>query len=111
MADYDKLGEIPEQWMQDSLPFFHWSGQSALTEPFLDQALDRVEWVKANRRIFFMPAWLDAFVNAHSSRTALETVRNFLDRRADLPPDIRKKALQSLDGLERAVRIRERFGE
>ena len=24
----------------------------------------QLDWVKANRKIFFMPAWIDAFVNA-----------------------------------------------
>jgi hypothetical protein len=55
-----------------------------------------------------MPAWIDAFVNAHGSPEALDIVREFLDRR--LPEDIRRKILQSLDGLERAVAIRQRWG-
>ncbi|MCA8941318.1 MAG: ERAP1-like C-terminal domain-containing protein, partial [Planctomycetes bacterium] len=75
---YDQLGEPPEQWMQDSLPYFHWPGQSGLTLQYLAPALQRVEWVKKHRRIFFMPAWIDAFVNGHSSVEALEIVRRFL---------------------------------
>ncbi len=106
---YQKLNEPPEQWMQDSLSFFHWPGQSGHTLRYLRPALDMVEWVKANRRIFFMPAWIDAFVNGHSSPEALEIVRTFLNEE-QLPDDIRRKVLQSLDGLERAVRIRERWG-
>ncbi|MCA8943016.1 MAG: hypothetical protein KDB80_10690, partial [Planctomycetes bacterium] len=99
-----------EQWMQDSLPYFHWPGQSALTLQYLAPALQRVEWVKKHRRIFFMPAWIDAFVNGHSSVEALEIVRRFLDDNPNLPHDIRLKVLQSFDGLQRAVRIRERWG-
>jgi hypothetical protein len=45
VESYAKLGEIPEQWMQDSLSFFHWPGQSALTLPHLEHALEQVEWV------------------------------------------------------------------
>jgi aminopeptidase N len=99
---------VPEQWAQDSLPFFHWPGQEALTLPLLRPALDRLGWIKQHRRIFFLAAWIDAFVNGHSSPEALAVVREFLGA-AKLDPDVRNKALQSLDGLERAVRIRARW--
>ena len=99
----------PEQWMQESLSFFHWAGQHDVTLPFLRRSLDQVEWVKANRKIFYMPAWIDAFVNGHSDRRALDIVQDFLAERTDLPVDIRRKILQSLDGLQRAVAIKERW--
>ncbi|MBL8750399.1 MAG: ERAP1-like C-terminal domain-containing protein [Planctomycetes bacterium] len=98
----------PEQWTQDSLSWFHWRGQDALTMPFLRPALEQVAWVKMNRRIFFMPAWLDAFVNGHSSPEALAIVDDFLAT-TELDADVRKKLLQSRDGLARAVRIRAAF--
>ena len=66
-STYMQLDKPPEQWMQQSLAYFHWPEQGALTLPYLRQALDRVEWVKQNRRIFFMPAWIDAFINARDS--------------------------------------------
>jgi aminopeptidase N len=105
---YLELGDPPEQWTQDSLSWFHWPGQHALTLPYLRQALERVDWVKQNRRIFFMPAWLDAFVNGHSSPAALAIVDDFL-RAQELAADVRQKLLQSRDGLARAVRIRAAF--
>ena len=98
----------PEQWTQDSLSWFHWSGQEELTLPYLELALKQVDWVKANRRIFFMPAWLNSFINGHSSPEALAIVDKFLAE-AKLTEDIRKKMLQSRDGLWRAVKIREAF--
>ena len=98
----------PEQWTQDSLSWFHWSGQESLTLPYLEPALQQVDWVKENRRIFFMPAWLNAFINGHNSKEALAIVDKFLAER-ELSPDIKKKLLQSRDGLVRAVRIREAF--
>ena len=100
----------PEQWTQDSLGWFHWSGQEELTLPYLELALKQVDWVKANRRIFFMPAWLNAFINGHSSKEALAIVDKFLAE-ANLSDDIKKKMLQSRDGLWRAVRIREAFAK
>jgi aminopeptidase N len=105
---YCTLEAPPEQWTQDSLAWFHWPGQQDLTLPFLRTALERIDWVKQNRRIFFMPAWIDGFVNGHSDARALAIVRQFLDAE-ELADDARRKLLQSLDGLERAVRIRARF--
>ena len=106
--NYMQLDAPPEQWTQDSLSWFHWPRQEALTLPFLKQALEQVDWVKQNRRIFFMPAWLDAFVNGHDGKEALAIVDEFL-RTAKLSDDVRRKVLQSRDGLARAVRIRAAF--
>jgi aminopeptidase N len=92
--------------MQESLAFFHWPGQEALTLPYLRQALERLTWVKQHRRIFFLPAWIDAYVNAHSTPNALATVEEFLMPAAGLPDDIRNKLLQSAGELRRAVRLR-----
>ncbi|MGK0157609.1 MAG: aminopeptidase N [Neolewinella sp.] len=100
----------PEQWTQDSLSWFHWSGQEELTLPYLELALKQVDWVKANRRIFFMPAWLNAFINGHSSKKALAIVDKFLAE-TELSDDIKNKMLQSRDGLWRAVQIREAFAK
>ncbi|MGC6487369.1 MAG: M1 family metallopeptidase [Planctomycetota bacterium] len=107
---YLQLGEPPEQWTQDSLGAFHWAGQEALTLPYLRRALEQVDWVKQHRRIFFMPAWLDAFVNGHSSEEALRVVDAFLAE-TELSDDVRRKLLQSRDGLARAVRVREAFAK
>lgn len=106
---YLQLDEPPEQWMSLSLQSFHWPGQEARTLPYLEPALKRVEWCKKNRKIFFMPAWVDAFVNGHNSREALQIVESFLAEHPELSLDIRRKILQSLDGLRRSVRIRERW--
>lgn len=105
---YLQLGEPPEQWTQDSLSWFHWPGQHELTVPYLRPALQQVDWVKQHRRIFFMPAWLDAFVNCDSTPQALAIVDAFLAER-EISIDVRQKLLQSRDGLVRAVRIRAAF--
>jgi aminopeptidase N len=105
---YLQLDAPPEQWTQDSLPFFNWPGQAALTFPYLQTALDQAAWVKQNRRIFFMPAWLDGFINARDDATALLVVDQFLAT-ASIEDDIRRKILQSRDGLRRSVAIRAAF--
>lgn len=106
---YLDLDEPPEQWISDSLDYFHWPRQAETTLPYLGKALEQLDWVKKNRKVFFMPAWIDAFVNGHSSKEALGVVRTFMKDNPDLSLDIRRKLLQSLDGLERAVRIKERW--
>jgi aminopeptidase N len=107
-AGYLNADEPPEQWIEESLGSFHWPGQAALTLPSLERALGQVDWVKQHRKIFFMPAWIDQFVNGHSSPEALAIVERFLERQ-DLSIDIRRKVLQSVDELRRAVRIRAKF--
>jgi aminopeptidase N len=98
----------PEQWSQDSLPFFHWPGQAALTLPWLRPALEMAPWVKQNRRIFYMPAWLDGFVNGHDDAEALAIVDDVLAN-GKLDDDVQRKLLQSRDALWRSVRIRAAF--
>ena len=106
---YANLDEPPEQWVSISLGNFHWPGQSRLTLPYLRPALEKVEWVKKNRKVFFMPAWVDAFVNGHNSQEALDVVNEFLAEYSGLSTDIRRKILQSLDSLQRTVRIKKRW--
>jgi len=102
--------EWPEQWLESSLGAFNSPTQSEITMPFLLPALERLEWVKNHRKIFFMPRWIAAFISGHRSRKALKVVTAFLEETDTLPGDIRLKILQSVDSLERTVRIRERFG-
>ena len=108
-ATYAQPDKPPEQWMQASLANFHWHDQEQLTTPYLRRALEQVDWVKTHRKIFFMPAWIAAFLGAHSGRADLDTVEEFLREYPRLSPDIRRKVLQSLDGLRRAVAIKERW--
>ncbi len=98
----------PEQWVQTSLSTFHWPGQDVLTLPYLEPALKNVQWIKEHRKIFFMPAWIDAFINAHASPEALAIVKRF-EQDKTMPQDIRRKLIQSADSLRRAIRIHERF--
>lgn len=102
--------EPPEQWTIDSLGWFHWPGQEALTLPYLQQALERAMWAKQNRRIFFLPAWFEGFVQAHSDAAALAVVDACLGT-AELDADVRRKLQQSRDGLWRAVRCRATFSK
>jgi aminopeptidase N len=104
---------LNEDWVTAALGNFNTPGHAALTLPYLRPSLDRLEWVRDNRRIFFLPRWISAFAGGHVSAEALATVDRFLAENPALPADIRRKVLQSRDELERTVRIRaaaERMG-
>jgi aminopeptidase N len=99
---------LNEEWVTASLGAFNDPARPELSLPYLRPALEKLEWVRDNRRIFFLPRWINAFVGGHASREALAEVDDYLAAHPDLPADIRRKVLQARDDLELAVRIRER---
>jgi aminopeptidase N len=78
-----------------------------LTLPYLRQALDALPQVKHDRKIFFLLAWLNAFVGGQQSAEAQSEVLEFL-RTASLDKDVRLKILEVSDELDRTVKIREK---
>ncbi|MDQ3818759.1 MAG: hypothetical protein M3362_13915, partial [Acidobacteriota bacterium] len=59
--------------------------------------------------IFFVNGWLAAFIGGQCSERAQATVQNFLQREATLDRDLRLKVLEVEDGLDRCVRIRNKY--
>ena len=99
---------VQEDWITQSLrPFNSWN-QSALTLPYLARALDALPEIKAHRKIFFLGAWLGAFVDGQNSAEAQNVVRQWLAR-TDVDPDLRLKVLEVSDALDRTVMIRARY--
>ncbi|HEX2202359.1 MAG TPA: M1 family aminopeptidase [Longimicrobium sp.] len=101
---------LNEEWVTASLGAFNDPAHAARTLRYLRPSLDRLEWVRDNRRIFFLPRWINAFVGGHTSPEALAEVDRFLAESPDLPPDIRRKVLQARDELERTVAVRRASG-
>ncbi len=99
---------LNEDWAASSLGAFHALEHRALTLPYLAPALDSLRYIQANRRIFFLGAWLGSFLGGQTSDAALATVRRYLARRA-LAPDLRRKVAEYADELERTVAIRRRY--
>ena len=102
--------ELNEDWVTGSLGAFNALPAQSLTLPYLRPALDTLRWVQQNRRIFFLGAWLSAFLEGQTSPEALATVGRYLDDNPTLPRDLMEKVLQAEDELVRTVRIRARFG-
>jgi aminopeptidase N len=100
--------KISEDWIQSSLGAFNFWNQSQLTAQYLDPALEVLPQVKRERKIFFLVAWLDAFIDGQQSPASLETVNHYLAA-ANPDPDLRLKILEATDELNRTVRIRAKF--
>jgi aminopeptidase N len=106
--DYLKRRNIPEDWIEGSLAGFNSPNQSALTSPFLRQALHALPQIKQERKIFFVLAWLNAFIGGQQSQASLEVVQSFLKENA-IDGDLKLKVLEVVDELERTVRIRAKW--
>jgi aminopeptidase N len=100
----------PEDWVEQSLGAFNSWNQGALTLPYLKPALDALPQVKKERKIFFVLAWLNAFIGGQQSAAAQAQVQEFL-RSASLDKDLRLKVLEVFDDLNRTVRIRAKYAE
>jgi aminopeptidase N len=101
--------ELNEDWVTASLRAFNEPAQDSLTQRFLVPALDSLPWIQSNRRIFFLGAWVNAFMDGQRSAEALALVDDKLSREPALPRDLREKILQARDELERTVAIRRAF--
>lgn len=100
----------PEDWLTQSLrPFNSWN-QQTLTEPYLKRALAELPEIKRDRKIFFLGAWLGAYLGGQTSTKALEDVHSWLAQ-PNIDPDLRRKVLENTDELERTIRIRTKFPE
>jgi aminopeptidase N len=100
--------KISEDWIQSSLGAFNFWNQSQLTAQYLDPALEALPRVKRERKIFFLVAWLDAFIDGQQSQASLETVQHYLST-ANPDPDLRLKILEAVDELNRTVRVRAKY--
>ncbi len=100
---------LNEDWASGSLGAFNTPEHADLTLPYLRPALDSLPYIQANRRIFFLGSWLGAFIGGQRSEEALAIVRKYLADHPSLPLDLKQKVLQTVDDLDRTVRIRKRW--
>ena len=82
-----------------------------LTLPYLTRALAELPNLKRNRKIFFVNGWLGAFIGGQKSQQALDIVNKFLADNLNLDRDLRLKILENVDVIERAVKIRAKYGQ
>jgi aminopeptidase N len=106
---YTRDRNLAESWIEASLGPFNTPRQSALTLPYLEDALRELPVLKRTRKIFFVNGWLAAFIGGQCDERAASTVRDFLARTPGLDRDLKLKVLEAADGLERCVRVRAKF--
>ena len=100
---------LPESWTEEALGALNAPEHAALTRPLFAEALARLPELKRSRKIFFVEHWLGAFVFGQLDAQALREAR--AAARPGLELDLRRKLLEAVDGLERAVRIRSRYAQ
>lgn len=103
--DYLKNKTVAEDWIEGSLSSFNSSNQARLTRPYLNLALVALPQVKRERKIFFVLAWLNAFIGGQQDQAALDLVQGVL-RTNQLDRDLELKVLEVADELTRTVKIR-----
>lgn len=101
---------IQEDWITQSLRPFNFWNQTTLTEPYLTQALNDLPDIKQHRKIFFLGAWLGAFIEGQNSAEAQAAVQAWLVSQK-IDPDLRLKIFEVSDSLDRTVLIRQKFPE
>lgn len=106
--DYLHNADRPEDWVEQSLGAFNYWNESELTAPYLKPALEALPQVKSQRKIFFVLAWLGAFIGGQQSAASDAQVHDWL-KTAAIDPDLKLKVLEVLDELDRTVKIRQRY--
>ena len=62
-------------------------------------------------KICLVNGFLGSFIGGQKSEAALTVINKFLNDNPDMDADLRRKILENVDGLERAVKIRAKFGK
>jgi aminopeptidase N len=109
--DFVNNKDISESWIEAASGVWNSPNHSELTLPYLEKALAELPNHKQNRKIFFVNGWVASFIGGQESKEALEIVNKFLKDNPKLDIDLQRKILERLDGLERAVKIREKYGK
>ncbi|MDQ3797915.1 MAG: M1 family metallopeptidase, partial [Acidobacteriota bacterium] len=109
--DFVNNREISESWIEAAFVPFNSVRHSELTLPYLEKALAELPNLKRTRKIFFVNGWLAAFIGGQKDEKALAIVNKFLADNPNLDRDLRLKILENADTLERAVRIRAKYGK
>ena len=109
--DFTENKEISESYIESAFNVWNTPRHSDLTLIYLEKALAELPNLKRTRKIFFVNGWLGAFIGGQKSEQALAIVNKFLADNPNLDKDLRLKILENVDLIERAVKIRGKFGK
>jgi len=110
-TDFTTNKDISESWIEAAMGPFNSPKHSDLSLPYLERALKELPNLKRSRKIFFVNGWLGAFIGGQRSQEALDIVNKFLADNPNLDRDLRLKILENADTIERAVKIRGKYGK
>jgi aminopeptidase N len=108
--DFVSNKDISESWIEAAFGPWNSIRHERLTLPYLERALKELPNHKRNRKIFFVNGWLGAFIGGQRSEEALRIVNRFLADNPSLDRDLRFKILENVDVIERAAKIRAKYG-
>jgi aminopeptidase N len=108
--DFINNKDTSESWIEAAMVPFNSPRHSDLSLSYLERALAELPNLKRNRKIFFVNGWLGAFIGGQKRQEAIDIVNKFLTDNPNLDKDLRLKILENVDVIERAVKIRGKFG-
>ncbi|MBI4869737.1 MAG: aminopeptidase N [Candidatus Wallbacteria bacterium] len=93
--------------LRSAMNGFHWFHQEALSKGFVDAYFQAIPKVRASRDQEFANSFVEAAFpsNVHDA-ALLKRAEDFLKSSGDLPSDLRKSLLNSMDELARCLRLR-----
>ena len=109
--DFVNSKETPESWIEAALRIWNSPNHTELTLPYLEKALAELPNHKQNRKIFFVNSWLRSFIGGQTGFEAFTKIEKFLTENPNLDADLKRKILERLDGLDRAVKIRNKYSK
>jgi len=109
--DFVNNKDISESWIESAIDPFNSIRHSDLTQQYLSRALAELPNLKRTRKIFFINNWLAEFIGGQRDEKALGIINKFLADNPNLDNDLRLKILENSDLLERAVKIRAKYGK
>jgi aminopeptidase N len=104
---FEKLKDVKnrahEPWVLEGLQYLHHPLRAAQSEKYIRPALGMMLEIQRTGDIFFPTRWINATLSGHNTRTATNTVRDFLAQQRDYPIRLRRIILQAADELFRAA--------
>lgn len=95
---------LPERWVQNGASAFFQSNQSDLIAQYIRPAIEKLDWIKDNRKIFFLADWINSVVGSVTQMEDAEWIQSYVDR-STTQPDIAKKVLVPLDHTLNRLRV------
>ncbi|KIC03894.1 peptidase M1 [Flavobacterium sp. JRM] len=106
MSLKDEKNREKESWVSVALANVHHPLRQESAQKYIRFSLDLVSEIQRTGDIFFPKDWLNNTIGKYSSKYAFDEVQRFLKENPNFSPILKRKLLQSTDGLYRAQKIK-----